>query len=92
MLMLVRLAFMPFMDMVVGAVFPGMVVVVDTFPRAVLMGVLVFVPVLVVVDMGMFVAVPPNPRMLVLMLVLMAVFMTVFMVMLVVAFHGRLLF
>ena len=90
--MLVRLAFVPLVDMVVRAVLPGMAVVVDAFPRAVLMGMLVFVRMLVSMDMGMLVAVSPNFRMLVLMLVFMGVFMAVVMVVFVVAFHGGLLF
>ena len=88
----VRLAFMALVDMVVRTVFPAVVMVVDAFARAVLMGVLVFVGVLMIVDMGMLVAVSPNPRMFVLMLVFMGVFMDMVMMVFVVAFHGRLLF
>lgn len=90
--MVVRLAFMAFVDMVVRTVFSAVDMVVDAFPRAVLMGVLVFVGVLMIVDMGMFMTVPPDPRMFVLMFVFMGMLMGMVMMVFVVAFHGRLLF
>lgn len=83
---------MALVNMVVRTVFSAVVMVVDAFPSAVIMGVLVFVGVLMLVDMRMFVAVPPDPRMFVLMLVFMGVLMSMVMMVFVVAFHGRLLF
>jgi hypothetical protein len=89
--MLVGFALMAFMDMVMETVLPGVLMVVDAFPGAVLMGMLVFVGVLVVMGMDMFVAMPPNPRMIVLMLVFMGVLMGMVMTVFVVALHGCLL-
>jgi hypothetical protein len=82
---------MAFMDMVMETVLPGVLMVVDTFPGAVLMGMLVFVGVLVGMGMNVFVAVPPNPGVLMFMFVFMGVLMGMVMTVFVVAWHGCLL-
>jgi hypothetical protein len=88
----VGFAFMPLVDMVMAAVLPGMVVVMDAFPRAVFVGMLVLVGMFVGVRVDMTVAVLSHPRMLMFMLVLMGMFVGMVMVVFVVALHGCLLF
>ena len=88
----VGFAFMPLVDMVMGAVLPDMVVVMDAFPRAVVVGMLVFVAMDVGMHVGMAVAVLSQPWMLVFMLVFVGMFVGMVMVVFMVAFHGCLLF
>ncbi len=90
--MLVRLAFVALMDMVMGAMFPGMGMVMGILHRAVLVGMLVFMGMLVGMDVGMLVAMLAYPGMFMLVLVFVGMLMVMVMVVFMVAFHGSLLF
>lgn len=69
MFVLVGLVLVPIVGMVVGAVRAGMFVVVDAGRRAMVVGMLMVVAVLVGMDVDMLVAVPAGARMFVLVLV-----------------------
>ncbi len=87
MFVLVGLVLVPIVGMVVGAVRAEMFVVVDAGRRAMVVGMLMVVAVLVGMDVDMLVAVPAGARMFVLVLVFVGVLVGVFVVMFVVALH-----
>ncbi|WP_029457219.1 hypothetical protein [Solidesulfovibrio alcoholivorans] len=87
MFVVVGLVLVSFVGMVVRAVLAGMLVVVDACRRAMVVGMLVVVAVLVGMDMHMLVAVPAGARMFVLVLVFVGVLVGMLVVMFVVALH-----
>ncbi len=83
---------MPLVYMIMGAVFFAMVVIVNTFARLMLMGVLVLMFVFMGMDVAMLVAMLAYAGVLVFMFVFMGMRVGMVMVVFVVAFHSVLLF
>lgn len=90
--MVVSFGSMPLVYMIMRAMFFAMVVIVNTFARRMLMGVLVFMFVFMGMDVTMLVTVLSYAGVLVFMFVFMGMLVGMVMVAFVVAFHSVLLF
>lgn len=88
MLVIVGFGRMSFMGMVVGAVLPGVDMVVAFFSRGVVMGMGVLVDVFVGMDVGVLVAMLADARVFVFMLVFVRMFVGMFVPVFMVALHG----